>query len=127
MDGTINISQVAKEFLVLIGSYELMTGALWFLGLLCIAFMLLHIVIRIEQHHVHGRLIVILSLALTAYLSSRIPYTLPFRMKSMSSVLMFVYIGHLAKNIHIKVLDNSMKMKWLLMTFPIFFGFGRFE
>ena len=60
------------------------------------------------------------TLSLLAYLLSKIPFTLPFLIKTIPTALLFVYIGYIARN-EIMEKTNSMTAKrYVFLLLPVF-------
>lgn len=117
----------AKEFLHNIGSDEMMTGALWFIGLLAIAMIILPILLTYDRGKSKRMVLVVFLLTLISYLCdttrhmSHFPI-LPFRLRSLSAVVMYLYLGHILKKPIARMIYCSFKFKIIFfVAFPLFF------
>ncbi len=120
LDGNIDYYRVLIELIFFIGSDELMTGALWFIGLLGMAVYLLPYLLKIEKRGRFNRIIILISLAIISYLSDRFSFYLPMRFKSLSAVVLFVYIGYIIKDDVLQWIKEKFMQQGLLILLPIF-------
>lgn len=121
-----DVKQMCKDFLLHMSSDELLTGAIWFLSMLGFVMLLMPLLLRIQkrisfwgQFHV----VVIITLALLSYLLSKIPYTLPFLIKTIPIALLFVYIGYSFKSTLLELTNSKSAKRVVLYTFPLFVVF----
>ena len=118
--GNIDYCRALKEFIYYVGSDELMTGALWFIGLLGMAVFLLPYLLKIEKREGVNRTIILISLAIISYLSDRFSFYLPMRLKSLGAVVLFVYIGYIIKDNVMQWVKLKSLRQSLLILLPIF-------
>jgi len=103
-------------------SDELLTGAIWFLSMLGFVMLLMPLLVNLQKKVNRGRqfhAVVIVSLALLSYILSKIPYTLPFLIKTIPIALLFVYIGFVYKDVLLSLAD-SRDVRKVLYLFPLF-------
>lgn len=120
---TPDFRQMCKDFLLHMSSDELLTGAIWFLSMLGFVMLLMPLLIKLQKElswggHFHG--IVIITLSILTYLLSKVPYTLPFLIKTIPVALLFVYIGYIFKNTLLELANSATAKKVVLYTFPVF-------
>lgn len=120
---TPDFRQMCKDFILHMSSDELLTGAIWFLSMLGFVMLLVPLLIKLQKKvNWGGRFyaVVITTLSLLAYLLSKIPYTLPFLIKTIPVALLFVYIGYTFKSILLEMTNSKKAKKVVLYTFPLF-------
>lgn len=120
---TPDFRQMCKDFILHMSSDELLTGAIWFLSMLGFVMLLMPLLIKLQKKvNWGGRFyaVVITTLSLLAYLLSKIPYTLPFLIKTIPVALLFVYIGYTFKSILLEMTNSKKAKKVVLYTFPLF-------
>jgi len=110
---------VKLELFYLVGSDELMTGALWFIGLLAVAMLLMPALIDYGNKFRKNKLFLLVMLSLLSTVYGLLPVTLPFRARSISAVVLFVYIGYLLKKEVFCVLKNPLINKCYIYTIPL--------
>ena len=120
---TPDVKQMCKDFLLHMSSDELLTGAIWFLSMLGFVMLIMPFVLQIQKKlnwggHFHA--VVITTLSLLAYLLSKIPYILPFLIKTIPVALLFVYIGYIFKSTLLELAKSKKTKRVVLYTFPLF-------
>ena len=60
------------------------------------------------------------TLSLLAYLLSKIPFTLPFLIKTIPTALLFVYIGYIARNEIMEKTNSIIAKRYVLLLVPVF-------
>ena len=102
------------------GSDELMTGALWFLGLLAIAMFVMPCVIELGNQSNVRKCGLILILSFISVICDNLPFFLPFRLKSISTVILFIYIGYLLKDYLIRLISVHVDVLFLILSLAMF-------
>ena len=118
--GCFSTKEVLYQIFYYIGSNELFMGALWFIGALMVAMILMPIIIRLGGAKIITQLFALFILIISSFLFSKLPIVLPFRIKIMSGVLFFVYFGFLFKEKIISSIYNKLIMKCTYFGLPIF-------
>jgi fucose 4-O-acetylase-like acetyltransferase len=120
---TPDFRQMCKDFILHMSSDELLTGAIWFLSMLGFVMLLMPLLIKLQKKvnwGGHFYAVVITTLSLLAYLLSKIPYTLPFLIKTIPIALLFVYIGYTFKSTLLELANSTKAKRAVLYTFPLF-------
>ena len=113
--------QMAKDFILHMSSDELLTGAIWFLSMLAFVMLLIPFLIRPERFKTGcGKICIMVTLSLLAYILSKIPFTLPFLIKTIPTALLFVYIGYIARNEIMEMTNSMSAKKYVLLSLPVF-------
>lgn len=117
-------NQMVKDFILHMSSDELLTGAIWFLSMLAFVMLLIPFLIRPEKFKTGGgKICIMVTLSLFAYLLSKIPFTLPFLIKTIPIALLFVYIGYIAKNEILEKTNSMTAKKYIILLLPVFLLF----
>lgn len=119
--GTPDWRQMAKDFILHMSSDELLTGSIWFLSMLAFVMLLIPFLIRIEWFGTgRGKVCLVVTLSVLAYLLSKVPYTLPFLIKTIPTALLFVYIGYIAKDVILEKTNSITTKRYVLFLLPVF-------
>lgn len=114
-------NQMVKDFILHMSSDELLTGAIWFLSMLAFVMLLIPFLIRPERFKTGGgKICIMVTLSLLAYLLSKIPFTLPFLIKTIPTALLFVYIGYIARNEIMEKTNSIIAKRYVLLLVPVF-------
>ena len=118
---TPDFRQMCKDFILHMSSDELLTGAIWFLSMLGFVMLLMPLLIKLQKKVNWGfYAVVITTLSLLAYLLSKIPYTLPFLIKTIPVALLFVYIGYSFKSVLLEMANTKIAKRTVIYSFPLF-------
>ena len=80
-----------------IGADSIMMGALWFLGILALSFMALSCIINCRINKARYWLVFVV-LSILAVVAEKIPFAIPFRMKTLFAAILFVWLGYILKD-----------------------------
>lgn len=117
---TYNIKAVISQFLFHIGSDELFTGALWFIGILMVVMMLMPIASNWGGQKTKNPIVVLLFVAVGSYVFSKIPIMIPFLIKIIPGVFFFVYFGFTFKQRILDFVQNDIYLKKMICGLPLF-------
>ena len=118
--GSPNWKNVANDFWHHMSSDEFFTGSVWFLWMLAVVHFLLLYIVKWGGQIFNRRLIIIISLSIISYLLSKVTFSLPFLLKSVSSSLLFVYLGYITRDLVVSWTYNKRYSNYCLMALPLF-------
>lgn len=114
-------NQMEKDFYLHMSSDELLTGAIWFLSMLAFVMMLIPLLVTSKKlQSWGGKICIVASLSLMAYILSKVPFTLPFLIKTIPVALLFVYIGFIIKNEILAITNCDIAKRYVLYLTPLF-------
>lgn len=111
---------MCKDFFLHMSSDELLTGAIWFLSMLGFVMLLMPLLVQIQQKVKWGGHIFTVVLSIAAFLLSKIPFTLPFLIKTIPTALLFVYLGYTYKKSLLQLINNNNVKRSCIFILPIF-------
>lgn len=118
--GLPNIKRLLGDFYLHMSSDELLTGAIWFLWILAVVMYALLFLVKWEKGYIERRITIVVTLCVISYVSSRIPITLPLLLKTVSTALLFVFVGYISKGFVLTWSKNKRYRRICFFSLPLF-------